>query len=95
MAKSLFDNQKRCYICLDRRNIHKHHVYGGPHRDKSEKYGEWVYLCAKHHNMSDVGVHFNIKLNQILKELGQIKFEDCVVTREDFVRIFWKSYIEE
>lgn len=93
--KSLFDNQKRCYICLAKANIHKHHIYGAANRSNSEKWGEWVYLCAYHHNGSDKGVHFNSSLNSYFKAEGQRKFESRLGTREDFVKIFGRNYLED
>lgn len=93
MSKSLFDNEKRCFVCLSRKNIHKHHVYGGAYRDKSERIGEWVYLCARHHNMSDDGVHFNKALDDKLKRFGQQQYEKTVGTREEFIALFGRNYL--
>ena len=94
MSRSLFDNEKRCFVCLSRKNIHKHHVYGGANRDKSERTGEWVYLCAHHHNMSDDGVHFNKALDDKLKKYGQKRFEQEVGDRIEFMKIFGRNYLE-
>lgn len=91
---SLLSNEKVCYICNAPHNIHKHHIYAGVgRRDNSEKYGCWVYLCAAHHNMSDYGVHFNKTLDLDLKKLCQERWEEKYGSREDFRRVFGKSYL--
>ena len=62
---------------------------------QSEKYGCWCYLCARHHNMSDVGVHFNRKLDLKLKRHTQRLWEERYGDRNDFIRTFGKSWIDE
>jgi hypothetical protein len=66
--------------------------YGTANRKQSEKYGCWVYLCAYHHNMSSEGVHFNKSLDILLKQECQRRFEKDG-TREEFRKIFGKSYL--
>ena len=93
MSKSIISNKKECLICHTTVDIHKHHIYfGTSNRKNSEKYGCWCFLCAKHHNMSDEGVHFNEALNSELKQYCQMIFEKSH-TREEFRRIFGKSYL--
>lgn len=92
--RSIIDNEKKCLICKTTRNLHKHHVfYGAGRRTTSEKYGCWVYLCGYHHNMSDEGIHFNAKRDLALKKYTQDVWEDRFGSREDFIRIFGKSYL--
>lgn len=66
----------------------------GKNRQNSIKLGCCVYLCGKHHNQSNEGVHFNKKLDQELK----IKMEQRFLTYynktiEDFIDIFKKNYL--
>ena len=82
-----------CYICGTISNIHIHHIYGGPNRNNSEKYGLIIPLCADHHNMSPDSAHLNPDINKRLKVIGQEVFETKVGTREEFIQIFGKSYI--
>ena len=91
--KSLFSDEKRCYLCGSNSNIHKHHIYMGSNRKNSEEIGAWVYLCYKHHNGSNQGVHFNPKLDQELKELAQLKYEENH-TREEFMSIIKRNYLD-
>lgn len=91
--ESVICNERKCYVCGTEYNLHKHHVYAGGRRKASEKYGAWVYLCAKHHNMSDEGVHFNRSLDFLLKAAAQTELEKTM-SREEFRRHFGRSYLD-
>lgn len=90
--ESLISKDKKCYVCGTTFNIHLHHIYKGCNRNNSEKIGAWVYLCARHHNMSSEGVHFNPKLDLELKQLAQQKYEENH-SREEFISIIRKNYL--
>ena len=93
--KSILQKKKRCLICHTEQDLHCHHVWEGTGRRKiSDKYGLTVWLCAKHHNMSDEGVHFNRDLDLALKEAAQKKaMEHYGWTTEDFIKIMGKNYL--
>ena len=91
--KSLLSKEKRCWVCGTTMNIHKHHIYMGSNRNNSEKIGAWVYLCYKHHNGSNEGVHFNSKLDQELKEKAQQEYEKTH-SREEFMAIIKRNYLD-
>lgn len=94
MSKSIMSNEKICYVCHTTENIHRHHIfYGMSNRKNSEEQGCWCYLCAMHHNMSSVGVHYNQALNLRLKRECQQRWEELNGTREQFRQIFGKSYL--
>ena len=79
MSKSIISNEHYCLICGTTQNLHKHHIFfGSANRKKSEKYGCWCYLCGKHHNLSNEGVHFNKDLDNRLKKMTQKKFEETL-----------------
>lgn len=91
--KSIISNKKTCFVCGCSYDIHKHHIYyGTANRRLSEKYGCWVYLCGKHHNLSNEGVHFNKNLDTKLKQFCQEKWEEKR-TREEFMRVFGRNYL--
>lgn len=93
MATSIIQKEHECIVCRSMYNIHKHHVfYGTANRKLSEKYGLTVYLCSRHHNGSDYGVHFNKELDTRLKRLAQEKFEKTH-SREEFMQIFGRNYL--
>ena len=94
MSKSLLSNERECLICKTPCDLHKHHIYfGHGYRELSEKYGCWCYLCGRHHNLSNMGVHFNRPLDLRLKEECQRAFEAKVGTREEFMRIFGRNWL--
>ena len=77
-------------MCGDVRDLHKHHIFEGPNRKMSEKYGLWVYLCAKHHNFSSEGVHFNKMLDNFLKREAK-RFFLKEHTEEEFMQAFGRK----
>ena len=89
---SILQTRKECFMCHTTQDLHCHHIFGGPNRKWSEKYGLKIWLCAKHHNMSDAGVHFNKPLDLQVKQIAQREFEDTY-SREDFMRIFGRNYL--
>lgn len=95
MAKSIISNEKVCIVCGTPFNLHRHHIYAGTGRRQiSERYGCWVYLCARHHNASNAGVHFNKKLDIKLKQTAQKAWEYQNGSREDFIKTFGRNYID-
>lgn len=94
MVDSLISNDKRCVVCKTTENLHRHHIYEGfANRPKSEKFGCWCYLCARHHNMSSAGVHFNKQLEMYLKKKCQKAWEAKYGSREDFMKTFGRNYL--
>ena len=83
-----------CEICGKWLPLEEHHVFGASNRKKSEKYGMTVDLCHWCHNEPPDGVHHNSEANKRLKAGFQGKFEETH-SREEFRRIFGKSYILE
>lgn len=82
----------KCYVCGTTNNLHIHEVfYGTANRQKSIKYGCCVSLCAKHHNMSNEGVHFNRDLDIELKKAMQKRFQE--IYSDDFLKTFGKNYL--
>lgn len=93
MAKSIVQNDKVCYITGDEYNLHKHHVFGGANRKKSERLGLWIYLRADWHNMEKYGIHNDAELNRRIKaEVQKIAMEHYDWSIEDFIREFGKNY---
>ena len=92
MSSSILQNRRECYVTGSVINLHRHHVYGGPLRQKSEQWGCWVWLRADWHNMSERGVHFNRELDLRIKRECQEAFEK-LHGHEKFIEIFGKSYL--
>ena len=92
--RSIVSIDHQCWVCGDRRELHKHHIYYGvSNRPLSEKFGCWVYLCPRHHNMSNEGVHFNHDLDLLLKKHTQRQWEKKYGDREAFRKVFGRSYL--
>lgn len=94
MSKSIMSNEKVCYICGAYQPLHKHHIYGGyGRRQISEEQGCWVYLCLNHHT-GRFGVHNNSELDYGLKRMCQQRWEYLHGSRDEFRKLFGKSYVE-
>lgn len=93
--ESIIQSEKECYVCKNTIGLHSHHIlYGTANRKLSELYGLKVWLCGKHHNLSNEGVHFNKELDLHLKRLAQEHYEDRYGTREDFRETFGRNYLK-
>lgn len=103
MKKSILqDHDGGCYLCEKQgvfrtyKNLHKHHIYGGPNRHISEREGFFVWLCPHHHTGdaegSHAAVHFNHENAQILHEDCQREYEKTH-TREEFMQLIGRNYL--
>ena len=92
MNKSVFegDSEDRCYICGAYGHTDEHHVFGGPCRKTSDRYGLVVHLCRScHSQIHDQGGNTNLYLHQ----RGQMIYEEHFGSRQDFIREFIRSYL--
>ena len=89
--KSIIQDEKECYICLDPK-VEEHHVfYGTANRKLSERYGLKVWLCPEHHR-GRYGAHFNKDVDRMLKDVAKRRFKE--VYPYDFGRLFYGDGIE-
>ena len=87
---------RKCFLCGSHEWIERHHIFGGAYRSKSDRYGLTVDLCHYCHNEPPMGVHHNRQTMRIVKEYGQRKaMQEQGWTKEDFIREFGKSYVED
>ena len=85
---------RECAICGSTQWLEVHHVYNGPFRKKSERFGAVVDLCHYCHNEPPNGVHHNADNMRKLKAIYQEKImEEYGMTERDFIREFGKSYL--
>lgn len=96
------DKENCCFICGSCDRVENHHIFGGPDRDVSEKYGLKVYLCnAHHHGTSGAHGKEGKSLQKYLHETGQQAIEEQWIragltkdeARARFMREFRKSYL--
>ena len=92
VVKIRLQDKKECLITHSTANLTRHHIFYGPLRKKSEKYGLVVWLQADWHNMADYGVHFNPGLDNRLKQIAQREFER-VYGHEKFMAEFGRNYL--
>lgn len=90
--------EKRCFLCGRNGSadpLDRHHIFGGPDRKKSEKYGLTVYLCHNDcHIFGREAVHRNAKNMLMVKQYGQRKaMQEQGWTIEDFTKEFRKNYL--
>lgn len=89
-----------CFLCgrngqADR--LEKHHIYGGPYRSLSEKYGLVVYLCGDScHRNGKKAAHRCAATAHFLHTYGQKKaMQENGWSIEQFRAVFGKNYLEE
>ena len=91
---SIIQDEKCCFITGATTGLHEHHIYKGARRKLSEKHGLKVWLRYDIH----MALHDHRKpyetLENDLKVIGQKAFEDNGGTREDFMRIFGRNYLD-
>ena len=89
---------RECWLCgangatdpLDR-----HHIFGGPYRKKSEKYGLVVYLChSRCHIFGKNSAHKSRDTARELHKHGQLEaMKKNGWSVEQFIQEFGKSYL--
>lgn len=85
---------RRCYFCGRCSNIEAHHVFNGPFRKKSDKYGAVVDLCHWCHNEPPDGVHFNAERDNALKaHFQEILMEAHGWSTQEFINQFGRNYL--
>lgn len=82
----------KCFFTQADNGLECHHIFGGPNRKKSEKYGMKVMLHHSMHRGTPHGVHTNRHNDLIVKMYGQRKFEELYPDL-DFIEIFGRNYL--
>ncbi len=95
MAKSIMQDEKKCYICGCHNWLEEHHIFNGnPNRKISEKHGLKVWLCHNCHNEPPHGVHHNrenaLKLKAEAQEAAMLYYG---WSKDEFRKIFGKNYL--
>jgi len=87
--------QGKCYVCGRYGYVERHHILGGRNRKKCNRYPLLIVpLCTEHHRGTN-GVHGKNghELDCMLKREAQIIFERNYGTREEFIKLFGRSYL--
>lgn len=87
-----FQYDKSCYCCGKPYDLHRHHIFEGRNRKKSEEWGLTIWLCGAHHNLSNEGIHFNKDLDLQVKQMAQEAFEEAY-GHDKFMEEFGRNYL--
>lgn len=92
--KSILQSDKECYYCGTTAGLEEHHVFFGHKcRSRSEECGLKIWLCNQHHTGGNDSPHRNRKVDLAYKAIAQKQFERVKGSRDDFIRLFGKSYL--
>lgn len=95
MKNSILQSEVECFRCKTKQNLHLHHIYeGNANRQISDRNGFVVYLCGKHHNLSNEGVHFDKTYDLALKRMCQKEYEKTH-SREEFIELIGHNYLDD
>ena len=97
MAKRLWsvftDDMDTC-IFTGSPYVERHHIYGAFNRKKSEDFG---FVVPLRYDLHPNGVRANPKyandIDEHLKKTAQEYFESVYGTREEFMKLFGRSYL--
>lgn len=83
------DDLDHCYLCgMPKQNIH-HCIHGTANRKHSDRLGLVIPVCYQCHQ----AIHSTRKLDLQVMQGAQRVFEEKIGNREDFRRIFGKSWL--
>ena len=82
------DDLDHCIICK-RKKEHLHEIFFGANRKKSMQYNFVIPLCHKCHSE----MHINKEWQEYWHVKGQEYWERFIGSREEFIRVFGKSYL--
>lgn len=88
-----------CWMCGKNGSVdplERHHIFGGPNRKKSEKYGLVVYLCGNEcHRLGKKAVHNNAESMKRLRKYGQeLAMNKFGWDVDIFIEEFGKNYLD-
>lgn len=85
-----YDDLTRCMNCGSEYQPTLHEIFEGRNRINSMKYGFVLPLCLGCHRELQENTEFNDKW----KQEAQMYFETRIGTREDFLEIFRRNYLD-
>lgn len=96
---SAFTQDMNKCVITGRYDVHRHHVFYGNTgtRKKCELYGYIMPVWWKLHEQSPIAIHEgnNKYLDLYFKKVCQKDFEEKHGTREDFIKVFGRSWAHE
>lgn len=93
--QSIIQQTERCYLCNGKYNLETHHIFfGNPGRRISDDNGFTVRLCADCHKWSKTSPHRNRQTDLMLKEICQAAYEKQGHSREEFINLIGRNYLD-
>lgn len=93
MESIMTNDKEHCFLCGRTGPLQIHHcIHGTSNRKNSEHYGLKVPLCMDCHTGSN-GVHQNRKKDLQLIILAQMEFEKNYGGRDEFIKVFGRSWL--
>ena len=84
------DDLDKCFLCGSEGYTDEHHIFGGPVRKTSDRYGLVVHVCRScHRDLHDRGG----KSMDYLHTIGQRTYEEKIGNRKSFITEFIRSYL--
>lgn len=97
---TVLQNEKCCYLCklyygqYNYRALEPHHTLNGiGKRNYADELGLWIWLCPYHHRLGKDAVHNDMDIRRKLKEISQAYYEIHIGSRQEFIKLFGKSYL--
>jgi len=87
---SVFTTDDKCMICNSKHYLTWNEIFRGRNRSNSMKYGFCLRMCLTCHELYQEDVFFN----DTWHKKAQIYFEEHYGTRNDFIIIFRRNYLE-
>jgi hypothetical protein len=88
----IVERTDRCVICGSPYVEIHHAIHGTANRKVADKYGLTIPLCHEHH-LGALGPHLNRTVDLTYIKAAQRAFESKVGTREEFRKLFGKSWL--
>lgn len=89
ISKSILQDERKCFVTGYEGHLDRHHVYHGPRRKASEKWGCWCWL---RHDIHMELHQQNPALDLMIKRACQERFEE-IYSHDEFMAVFGKSYL--
>lgn len=86
------DDMEHCFY-TGTAPVERHHIFGGSRKKHCEKYGYVIPLAPRLHPNGVYASEEGKALDDVLKKMAQAHFEEHHGTREEFIKIFNKSYL--
>lgn len=90
---SIFGKSGICIFTGDKKNIVPHHIFEGPYKAASEKYGFILFMRRDYHTGYSYSIHENPKLMKKYKIICENYYVDTLKhSKEEFISEFGKWY---